>query len=420
MEAARTVPSMVTHNSRSSEYDLYLQDESKFLTFSSQEKSYCNGSLVPLNNGGIFIRNLILDPTMSYKSRVHGGESLFDFFELNEIEEYFQFRKGYFQLLCRERPTLHSKSKSLISKGMEAIRYLDKRDSTKLVKVENSPTLMIERIEYSNLYHAMTEWYNVFIVLEELNLKDHAVNILFVDKHPRSILDDVWKRLFRRIEFADKLSSNQRFVHAFWMPSAYKSAMNNHKLVNLPYVEHFRSFFLYNFGFNDEISTDLEMINITFIWRRDFVFHARNQNGTIQRKFANEETLLLATKRAFPSFNVIGIQLEKLSFTDQLRLITGTSILIAMHGAGLAHVLFLPRGSGVFEIFPKYVNSAGNGHFRAMARWRKLHYVSWRNYQSRNEEENFKTRIPQEIVLNYIKILYWKMFKKEIPYAKLV
>jgi capsular polysaccharide biosynthesis protein len=80
---------------------------------------------------------------------------------------------------------------------------------------------------------------------------------------------------------------------------------------------------------------------------------------------------------------VRGVQLELLPFTEQLRLVGETDILLGMHGAGLSHMLFLPRHGALIEFEP--IGQGENMHFAELALWRRLVYSRWRNDSSKNE-----------------------------------
>ena len=44
--------------------------------------------------------------------------------------------------------------------------------------------------------------------------------------------------------------------------------------------------------------------------------------------------------------------MAKLSFADQVMLMSSTGVLVAPHGAALANIMFLPAHAAVVEIFP--------------------------------------------------------------------
>ena len=369
--------------------------------------AYCNGLLRQYEDGVIVIRNLLLNPAKSSKSTNHGGEALQNVLGQNESDELMTLQKGYFQLKCDQPPILINSRRGFINKSLTALQFADISSYGKFLKFKKF-VFMVERIEYSNLYHTMTEWYSLFITMSHTELRNMSVRIMFMDKHPTSKLDTVWKHLFGPIGYADHLATRTLFRNAVWMPSGYDSLLNKHSLPVLPYLEEFRRFILQTYGLCHNQKVSCENITITFIWRRDYISHARNKHGMIQRKFANEDQLLSEMREDFPMFSVQAVQLENMSFEDQLKVILTTGILIGMHGAGLTHSLFLPQNAGLLEIFPKYIN-VGNAHFRAISKWRKLHYLSWRNFQDYNELPDFYTYVSPTVVKSYIRSIHRKM-----------
>lgn len=96
-------------------------------------------------------------------------------------------------------------------------------------------------------------------------------------------------------------------------------------------------------------------------WRKIYV--SRRRAG--RRRLVNEEALwaLLA------SVGFERVEMEALTFTDQLRLMRETAVLCGLHGAGLANLLFCPPGAHLVEIadpgFPNpnfYALAAALGH----------------------------------------------------------
>lgn len=60
-------------------------------------------------------------------------------------------------------------------------------------------------------------------------------------------------------------------------------------------------------------------------------------------------------------------------FRDQLEMSRNTDIFIGMHGAGLTHLLFLPKWATVFELY----NCEDPNCYRDLARLRGVNYVTW-------------------------------------------
>lgn len=64
-----------------------------------------------------------------------------------------------------------------------------------------------------------------------------------------------------------------------------------------------------------------------------------------------------------------------MSFKDQLRITRNTEIFIGMHGAGLTHLLFLPRWASLFELY----NCEDPNCYKDLARLRGVKYTTWEN-----------------------------------------
>jgi hypothetical protein len=96
-------------------------------------------------------------------------------------------------------------------------------------------------------------------------------------------------------------------------------------------------------------------------WRR--VYISRGKAG--RRRVVNEDALWAVLEGA----GFERVHMEDLSFRDQVSLMRETAVLCALHGAGLANILFCPPGTDVIEIadpgFPNpnfYAMAAALGH----------------------------------------------------------
>lgn len=73
-----------------------------------------------------------------------------------------------------------------------------------------------------------------------------------------------------------------------------------------------------------------------------------SRRDAFKRKVENElELLPLLTRFGFEV-----LQMEKLNFKEQRELMRETQVLISIHGAGLANLIFMPEGSKVIELHP--------------------------------------------------------------------
>ena len=288
-------------------------------------------------------------------------------------------------------------------------------------KVVTDFTIAVVRYEYANLYHTMTDFYNAFLVMEFFNKTQAETNILLIDGHPKSNLDDTWQTLFNSTKRIGNLPERTRFTDLVWNIVGYESAMNDHYMMQLPLVEEFRHFFLSTYDVphdangirNDGHSLNCDSLSVLFIWRRDYVAHPRNPSGFIQRKVQNEQELVTKLRKKFTKYTIRGVQIDLFDMKQQLEFIGSTDILIGMHGAGLTHSMFLPKHAGIIELIPNYW-SAANMHFEAIATWRNLYFDRWTNEDPRNEAPNYSTTVPSEVVITLIKNMVRPMCNSSI------
>ena len=86
-----------------------------------------------------------------------------------------------------------------------------------------------------------------------------------------------------------------------------------------------------------------------------------------RRRLANEDEI----RRALEERGVESVDAEELTFAEQVSLASRTEVLIGVHGAGLANMLFMSEGSHVIELaHPGYPSPA----FYALAAALGLHY----------------------------------------------
>lgn len=132
--------------------------------------------------------------------------------------------------------------------------------------------------------------------------------------------------------------------------------------------------------------------NVLLISRGPAYFNRKD--NIVDRRFFNEEQIIAALGKHFPKLRVA--RLETMTIRDQLQLINDTHILVGMHGAGLAHALFLPRGGGLLELFPCDFRSHYTYFFYAMAVGRRLHYARCIQYLPWREKASFAFRVMKQ------------------------
>lgn len=68
--------------------------------------------------------------------------------------------------------------------------------------------------------------------------------------------------------------------------------------------------------------------------------------------------------------------MSSIKFPDQLEITRNTDIFIGMHGAGLTHLLFLPKWASLFELY----HCEDPACYGDLARLRGIHYLTWEDY----------------------------------------
>ncbi len=80
-----------------------------------------------------------------------------------------------------------------------------------------------------------------------------------------------------------------------------------------------------------------------------------------------------------------------------------------MHGAGLTHILFLPKHAGVIEMFPTYLEIDTLKHFQTFSKWRRLPYLMWRNQDDRRDLPDGSTEVDSYVMTKLVRDMTVKM-----------
>ncbi|XP_063435523.1 uncharacterized protein LOC134716453 [Mytilus trossulus] len=385
---------------------LIRQDEDDLEQWMSYAIKYCHGYIISYANLFFELSLVVINPRFSHGNK--GGEKIESVLNQSEEREYLSLEKGYFQIPCLNCTEI---SKDTFGKDDPKSRWVN------VIQCSNNTNdisltrcydfaIALTRFEYANFYHTMTDWFNTFLMAKLFKRTKRNLTILWIDAHPKGMLDTTWKTLFGTIIQTSSLSKPLTAMKLIWGINGYDSLLNQHHLSFIPYIEEFRKFFLKSHGLDVSHKLNCDRVNILVILRHDYIAHPRNPKGKIARKMKNENEILTSLSSLFPSVDVKGVQIDSYSMNKQLELVSKTDILIGVHGAGLSHTLFLPKHAGIIELYPFKV-SLRKENFKAFARWRKLTYMSWKNLKEENED-NDVTYVPP----NDLTDLVAKMLKK--------
>lgn len=112
----------------------------------------------------------------------------------------------------------------------------------------------------------------------------------------------------------------------------------------------------------DPPSEKRRKVRITFLSRNTNYRNVLNEKDLIKRISSNKD---YEVKRVV--FD------RKLRFIDQLKITRNTDVFVGIHGAGLTHLLFLPKWATCFELF----NCGDPNCYKDLARLRGVNYITW-------------------------------------------
>jgi hypothetical protein len=94
--------------------------------------------------------------------------------------------------------------------------------------------------------------------------------------------------------------------------------------------------------------------------------------GSLRRSIKNHKQLKEALENLVSDeYNFLNVQLEKLTFHDQVNLFANAALVIGQHGAGLTNILWMKSNSIVLEL-----GHNENKHFEYISKTKKVNYRS--------------------------------------------
>ena len=290
--------------------------------------------------------------------------------------------------------------------------------------------------EHVNLYHTMTDWYNAYLMLVQLDYATPErlakVRLLFLDNHPSGYLDPLWQSVFSpnhpiltvrnltaaggevvvygpRVAFSPAGYSCPIWVHlreedecvdevdlmGEFGKFVKRQLSVTDKQLTLQQIEQW-----YGQGKNDSpYGTGVieqhtaaftsykgakgagKVLHIVVVSRRPYKT-ATVDHSTVNRQIFNEPDLIAAlqtitttlTTSVFSHLHLALVDFARIPINTQILLCSHTDLLIGVHGAALSHALFLPPMAALLELQPQQQN------------WRIFqHMQQWSHRQSVGE-----------------------------------
>jgi glycoprotein 2-beta-D-xylosyltransferase len=322
------------------------------------------------------VRCYISDLTI-YNEKIdvaYGGEPIAEVMGQIEDVEYAKYSVGAFTL-----PERNSLPVDKLSHGWYLNKVLAGSTTGRPpahIQCDETPTLLITRYEYVNLFHTSTDWWTVYeSVPQQFWLENGKLNVIWLDGHAQGNLDPVWDKAFGPSTPVKHLpSTGACFKKAVIVPAGYTSPLwfNNRRWREPPCIQAANAFadhMLKSFGLSEVRRVPRRVVLID---RVPYTAHPRSAPGHMPRTLKNIESLREAVERAGGEVKVV--RFEQLSFGEQLLEVREADVLVGIHGAGLSHVLFMSPGSTMVEL---QTNSLGM--FSGFATWRpEVEFVSVR------------------------------------------
>lgn len=335
-----------------------------------------------VNEGGrphCQFQNLRLYPS-KISSHKPGGEPLESVMGQSGEGEFLTYESGAFSLSSSStfHHQQHPEGKHF-HYLTEVLKSIERHSSSEqeCSSVWKGTTLFLTRYEYVNVYHTMTDWWNTFfsIPAKDTNVLDLPINMVFLDAHPQGNLDVVWNDLLLggNVTYARHLNEQTIcFETARFVPPGYGSPLfplnGNDKCPSDVQGTDFSNFFL---SVYDLLHVRRIPGHIVVIERVPYVAHPRSDPSKALRIISNirEYALTLPAHFVGKYKNTKNVTVEVVTLVDQemreqIRSIRQADILIANHGAGMTHELFMDDESHVIEL------TCDHHFFVWLAKWR--------------------------------------------------
>ncbi|KAG4073071.1 hypothetical protein HA402_009490 [Bradysia odoriphaga] len=323
---------------------------------------------------------------------------MIDFTDLIKITDPFRYKTdvlkpgqiGGYCKLHRER--LHSQLdhlSALQSWAPELRNFQEYNErpveANKCDRVIDKPTFIMKIDAGGNMYHHFCDFFNLYMSMHGNASHPEAfttdVNILIWETYTYSSPFAETFKAFTQNPILDLKSFRGETVCFRNLVLPLLPRMIFGLYYNTPIVSGCRGSGLFQ-AFSDHVLHRLQIpleqpksdkiLRITFLARR-----------TKYRQILNIDELVGELAKD-DSFQVQNISYEGIPFSQQLEITRNTDIFIGMHGAGLTHLLFLPKWASLFELY----HCEDPGCYSDLARLRGVHYLTWEDQSKLIQEDD--------------------------------
>mmetsp|Transcript_13408 Transcript_13408/g.32878 ORF Transcript_13408/g.32878 Transcript_13408/m.32878 type:complete len:610 (+) Transcript_13408:224-2053(+) len=245
-----------------------------------------------------------------------------------------------------------------------------------------------EKGEHVNMYHTLTDWYMAWQTLRVIGVAPGAVQVIILDNHDPGPLDGFWDQVISRgapMRRAAKLEAPILAPRAVWSPPGYSNMLLGKNWNDCKRPMRMMEAFVADVddAYEGAHNNNLETLKILFIPRRPYVTD-QVDHKFVGRQIDNQDEVIEFIKK-YPGVELNVVDFAHIPLKDQIHAAASSDAMIGMHGAALAHSLWLPSWGGLLEMGSR----ANLGmFFHKIARWAGIHYENWINPNPRNYRED--------------------------------
>ncbi|OQR98428.1 hypothetical protein ACHHYP_08652 [Achlya hypogyna] len=246
------------------------------------------------------------------------------------------------------------------------------------------PVVLVARKDDHNPFFLLSAAFDAWIVVTKQLRWQPSARVVFLDTGVAMPYDTIFQKLLgpaRPVVYgSDLLGKRVGFDNAVFVPFEQFGPLMQHLNDDQPCLE---SYLVRDF--RDAVLAAFDMPRaahplvhrpgatclVTIISRRPI------RGRAVNRMWANEEDILLSMIDKYGSDCTFqSVDFAELTAAEQIATVAASRVLIGMHGAGLANVLFAAPHTFVIEIFPIMTDRFG---FRNICQYLGLEYVAFRD-----------------------------------------
>ena len=300
---------------------------------------------------------------------------------------WLKFSPGAFSLPCTVSPSARSSWHFMHSLadwmdlGLEADQEKQRCD----IHVA-TPTYFETRSGDYSPFAVTHDWINTLILFAVENVLPDNLQIVMMDRMTVGFYTPMWQLGFspsRQLLWFPDLREQYRGKRVcfsqgwFNIPARLSPIYNEDECTGSSLYRLYSEYLLWIVNAHRTLPPR-DVLVVTLIVRRNY-----ETGHSISRRFKNERELVAAMRSNFGAAVAVNtVDFAWFDFDQQANISRTTDVLVAMHGAGLVQMMFLPQWGGVFEFFcPEKPSS--NFRYKQLAAKLSLSYES---YSIENEE----------------------------------